>query len=91
MFTTYFAICKALPKEWKTEIENSERDYNINFPANIALIIKDKKGTSSIRNIWTHVSNIIPPIAQDKGIWNMAWTIGNFYTNYHTNANSMQE
>ena len=73
MFTTYFAIWKALPKEWKTEIENSERDYNINFPANIALIIKDKKDTSSIRNIWTHASNIIPPTAQHK--WDLEYGV----------------
>ena len=76
MFTTYFAIWKALPKEWKTEIEISERDYNINFPGNIALIIKDKKGTSSIRNIWTHASNIIPPTAQDK--WDLEYGVNDW-------------
>ena len=62
MFTTYFAIWKALHNYWKNEIENSEKDYNMEFPTNIALITKDKKGTSSIRNVWTNVANTVIPI-----------------------------
>ena len=71
MFTTYFAICKAIPNDWKIEMRNLVRDYNINLPLNIGLITKDKKGTRSIGNIWKHTSNTILPTAQHK--WDLEY------------------
>ena len=71
MFTTYFSICKALPREWKYTMGNAERDYNITLPTNIAILLKDKRGTTSIRKIWTQASAFNPPTSQQK--WNIEY------------------
>ena len=62
MFTSYYALFNAIPREWKEEIQNTILDYNLTLPPIMALLTKSQKGTREIRQIWSKQRiNYIPP------------------------------
>ena len=43
-FTLYFGLRKAIPKEWKENIQNYQKTQNMERPTIIDWLTKDKKG-----------------------------------------------
>ena len=66
MFTTYHAIRTSLPKTWKDFLLENSKDANLILPPILSWLLRDKKGTKSIRNIWTKINNDIIPTGQVK-------------------------
>ena len=52
MFTTYHAIRTSLPKAWKDFPLETSKDANLIFPPILSWLLRDSKGTKSIRIIW---------------------------------------
>ena len=52
MLTTYFALWKALPRNWKIELENTVKKIGVQRPLPIEWLTKDKQGTSNIRKVF---------------------------------------
>ena len=67
MFTTYFALCKGIPKIWNF-FRDTPRDTDMIEPPILHLLKKSKKGTSLIRNIWNDKRGENAPKGQNK--WN---------------------
>ena len=68
MFTTYFALCKGIPKNWKNFFRNTPRNTDLNKPPILQLLRKGKKGTSLTRSIWNDKRGGKNPIGQTKWI-----------------------
>ena len=68
MFTSYFAIWKALPNVWKNHlhVQHNPKAINVYRPKAIEWLCKDKKGTSNLRKIWTPTD---PPLLPGKRKW----------------------
>ena len=66
MFTQYIAFWKTLPKQYKEQMSRNQRDYNVKMPLNVEWILKDKKGGSHLRKVWTIENSKSPPIGQTK-------------------------
>ena len=52
MLTTFFSLCKAIPRNWKISMERKPVSYNVYIPPPILWLTRDKKGTQNIRKIW---------------------------------------
>ena len=52
MLTTYFELWKALPRNWKIELQNKVKMIGVRRPFPIEWLTKDKKGTSNIRKVF---------------------------------------
>ena len=66
MFTTYHAIWRAMPREWKEYMRELENSFNLTIPPVMSLLIRDTKGTKTLRRIWSLNQNSIIPIGQEK-------------------------
>ena len=51
-FTLYFGLRKAIPKEWRENIQNYQKTQNMERPTIIDWLTKDKKGGQNLRKIW---------------------------------------
>ena len=70
MFTTYHAIWRAMPREWEEYMREIENSFNLTIPPVMSLLIRDTKGTKTLRRIWSLNQNSIIPIGQEKnGFW----------------------
>ena len=67
-FTMYQAIIRAIPREWDRIMQLNTRNHNIIKPLVIECITKDKKGGTSIRQIWNMCNKEEVPISQTR--WN---------------------
>ena len=67
-FTMYQAIRRAIPREWDRIMQLNTRNHNIIKPLVIEWITKDKKGGTSIRQIWNMCNREEVPISQVR--WN---------------------
>ena len=68
MFTSYIGLWKAIPKEWKRELNGIPKFFNITRPQCISLLTKDKKGTRSIREMFHKGEGLEIPKGQQKWI-----------------------
>ena len=50
-FTLYYSIWSAIPTHLKKYMKDREVTYNARYPENLLVILKDQKGTTSIRKI----------------------------------------
>ena len=46
MLTTFFSLCKAIPRHWKTSMEGIPVSYDAYIPPSIQWLTRDKKGYS---------------------------------------------
>ena len=72
MFTVYFALINAIPREWKDELFVKPRKYDLKPPPPMQKLFQCKKGTSAIRKIWTDKADYHIPIGQFK--WSIELT-----------------
>ena len=75
MLTTYFALMKCIPREWRNEQLVLQRDQNVQIPPILKHLTSCSNGTKHIRSIWDKNpdANIDPPIGQIK--WCIELTI----------------
>ena len=66
MFTVYFALINAIPRDWKDELRVKPRKYNINPPPPMQKPFQCKKGTCAIRKVWADKADHYTPIGQFK-------------------------
>ena len=66
MFTTYFALWKALPGQWKNSLNGIPNTQEVYRPKQIEWLCKDKKGTQNIRKIW---EPDVPPELPSQTKW----------------------
>ena len=66
MFTSYFALWKALLRAWKNQLQYIPKDINVYRPKAIEWLCKNKKGTINIRKIWRPIE---PPLLTGKRKW----------------------
>ena len=66
MFTQYQALWRSMPRDWKEYMSELDISFNLEPPPVMSLIIKDTKGTSTIRKIWTLKQDSITPKGQMK-------------------------
>ena len=58
-FTHFHSLWTSIPNGWKQYMETRKIYYNVGYPENFMSILKDKKGTTSLRNIMNKGSTII--------------------------------
>ena len=88
MFTVYFAIFNAIPREWKNELLLKQCTLELNLPPPMQKLLQCKKGTSAIRKIWSDEIDENIPIGQFKWVielvplninWQFCYTIASKY------------
>ena len=52
MFTSYMGIWQAIPRIWKNEMSHMPKTYDANRPVSVQWLMKDKKGTKNIREVF---------------------------------------
>ena len=68
MLTHYVAFWKALPQQYKTEMTSHKKSFDVKMPLKIKWILKDNKGGSQIRIIWTIENTKTPPVGETKWV-----------------------
>ena len=66
MLTTFFSLCKAIPRNWITSMETKPISYNVYIPPPILWLTKEKKGIQCIREIWQYNKQKKLPPGQEK-------------------------
>ena len=58
-----------MPREWKEYMRELENSFNLTIPPVMSLLIRDTKGTKTLRRIWSLNQNSIIPIGQGKMVF----------------------
>ena len=66
IFTTYYALLNCIPREWKDELREYDKTYNLTLPPILETLMKCEKGTQAIRQIWISQRNTITPVGRIK-------------------------
>ena len=66
MFTTYHALWRAMPNNWKNIMRGESKQLNLALPPVLLWLLKDQKGTKNIRRVWSIKHNNNIPIGQEK-------------------------
>ena len=75
MFTTFHALWRSMPGQWKIEMREERLQFNLNLPPVLMWLLKDRKGTRTIRSIWALKNNSVKPVGQEK--WSLEIGIPN--------------
>ena len=74
MFTSYIGIWQAIPRIWKNEMHNTPKTYEATRPVSVQWLMKDKKGTKNIREVFHQQTPLNLPKGQIK--WKEEFNLG---------------
>ena len=66
IFTTYHALTRAMPNNWKNTMRGEPKQFILALPPVLLMLLKDQKGTKNIRSVWTIKHKDTIPIGQEK-------------------------
>ena len=66
MLTTYHALWKSQPKNWKDTLKLPNADFNLYLPPVVNWLTKDNKGTKNIRKVWSFGKHELLPNGPKK-------------------------
>ena len=66
MLTTYHALWKSQPKNWKDTLKLPNADFNLYLPPVVNWLTKDNKGTKNIRKVWSFGKHELLPNGPQK-------------------------